>query len=213
MTALDATLLAFALGGLAALLHHPRALTLLVAWGVGGIVLALLRPVRSHEPIESRADPSLVMLALFFIPLLTPPISAWGERTGLWILPGKALVGWIGVVLSAAGFAIRTAAMARLGSRFSPLVTIQKQHSLEMRGLYARIRHPGYLGAWVTTLGAALAFGSGVGLPLVAIMLVVLGARMDREEQLLERHFGDEYRRYRERTGRFLPRILRPNKH
>jgi protein-S-isoprenylcysteine O-methyltransferase Ste14 len=206
VTALDAALLGLGLGGLGALLRHPRALALLAAWAVGGVVLALLRPVRTHDPLEVRRDPAFAMAGLFFIPLLTPAFSAWTERTGLWPLPGGAALGWAGVVLSAAGFAVRIAAMARLGSRFSPLVAVQKSHTLETGGPYAWVRHPGYLGAWLTTLGAVLAFGSGPGLAPALLMLLILQDRVRREDEVLERHFGDQFRHYRARTGALLPR-------
>ena len=205
VTALDAALLALALGGIGPCLHHARALSLLGAWAVGGMVLALLRPVRTHEPIDSRAESPLTLLALFVIPLITPPIAAASERMGFGTLPGGTALRWAGVLISAAGLAIRVAAMATLGSRFSPRIAIQRQHPLETRGLYAWVRHPGYLGAWLTTLGAAMAFGSGPALALVALMWMILELRMGREEALLEQHFGDEYRRYRERSARFLP--------
>jgi protein-S-isoprenylcysteine O-methyltransferase Ste14 len=209
VTAIDAALLALALGGVVPLLGHARALALLAAWGVGGIVLGLLRPVRTHDPIEVRNDPPLVMVALFFIPLLTPPLAAWGERAAMWPLPGGAALEWGGVVLSAAGFAVRIAAMARLGSRFSPLVAVQKTHALETGGPYAFVRHPGYLGSWLTTFGAALAFGNAVGIPFALAMLLVLLARVRREDEMLERHFGETFRVYRARTGGLLPRLPR----
>jgi protein-S-isoprenylcysteine O-methyltransferase Ste14 len=208
-TALDAALLALALGGIGALLGHRRALALLALWLAGAIVLAWLRPVRSHDPVALRPDPWYAMPALFLLPLVTPPLSALGERLGLWPLPGGAALRWSGVGLSAAGFALRIAAMARLGSRFSPLVAVQRSHALETRGPYARVRHPGYLGAWLIVLGAMLAFGSAATLPLVLLFLWLLLARAGREDRVLEQHFGDQFRRYRARTGRFLPRLLR----
>jgi protein-S-isoprenylcysteine O-methyltransferase Ste14 len=85
---------------------------------------------------------------------------------------------------------------------------MQREHALETRGLYARLRHPGYLGALLASLGGALAFGSAPALPLVAVMSLLLWQRAKREESMLERHFGAEYVRYRSRTGRFLPRLL-----
>jgi protein-S-isoprenylcysteine O-methyltransferase Ste14 len=205
VTALDAALLALALGGLAPLVAHPRAPALLALWAAGAVALALLRPVRGHDAVAVERDPAWVLASLFVLPLLTPPAAALGERMSLWPLPGGAL-GWLGVALSGLGLALRIAAMAQLGPRFSPLVALQREHALEMRGLYAHIRHPGYLGAWTASLGGALAFGSALGLPLVAAMGLLLQARAAREESLLERHFGAEYRRYRARTGRFLPR-------
>jgi len=206
-TALEAALLALGVGGPGALLAHPRALTLVAVWGVAAIVLAWLRPVRTHDPLEVRPDRG-AMVALFLIPLATPALAAWSERAGLWPLPGGIALRWAGVGVVAAGLAIRIAAMARLGSRFSPLVSIQREHVLETGGPYARVRHPGYLGAWLATLGAVLAFGSGPALALAVAFLALLNARAGHEERLLEDHFGDAWRAYRERSGRLFPRIL-----
>ncbi len=204
---MDAALLALAIGGAAALLRHPRAPWLVAIWGASSIVLGLLHPVRTQDPVARAPDQRLVLLALFVIPLLTPPLGAFGERAGLWPLPGGETLRWAGVALTAGGLAIRIAAMVQLGSRFSPRITIQREHPLETRGLYARVRHPGYLGAWLATFGAALAFGSALGLIGAALMALALGSRMRREEALLERHFGAAYLRYRARTRAVLPRL------
>jgi protein-S-isoprenylcysteine O-methyltransferase Ste14 len=205
--ALDAALLAVALGGLDALRAHPRALALLAVWWVGGLVLSIVRPVRDQRPVASRGESPLVLLALLLLPLLTPPVAALGERLGL--LPWLAIpaVEWSGVVIAALGFALRLAAMLQLGSRFSPLVVVQEGHRLETGGAYARVRHPGYLGAWLACAGSALAFGSALAWPLVAAFAMVLLARIRREESLLERHFGDVWHAYRARTGALLPRL------
>lgn len=212
VTGLDAALLALALGGVAPLLAHPRALALLALWAVGAVTLALLRPVRGHEATTVERDPPFVLLALFLIPLLTPAVAALGERLALWPLPGGSPLRWFGVALSGVGLAVRITAMAQLGSRFSPLLAVQREHALETRGLYARIRHPGYLGALLAALGGALAFGGTVGLPLVAAMGLLLWARAGREEVMLERHFGAAYVNYRGRSGRFLPRLAPPRR-
>jgi protein-S-isoprenylcysteine O-methyltransferase Ste14 len=208
VTGLDALLLALGLGGPDALWRHSRAVALLIIWGIGAIVLAWLRPVRTHDPVEMRKDPPYAMPALFLLPLAVPPLSAWGERTHLWLIPGGLALRWAGVALSGLGFAMRIAAIATLGSRFSPFVAVQRDHTLETGGLYGRVRHPGYLGAWLVTLGAMLAFGSALTLPLVLLMLFLLDGRARREDTVLEGHFGDTFRHYRARTGRFFPRLL-----
>lgn len=206
-TAVDAALLALAMGGVAPLLAHERALTLLAAWGVGAFTLAWLKPVRSHDPLELRAESPLLLAALLLVPLATPPLSAWGERLGLWALPGGSALRWSGVALSAAGLALRIAAMRRLGSRFSPFVAVQREHALETSGVYRWVRHPGYLGSWLASAGAVLAFGSGASLPLLLGLWWLFRLRTRREEEVLERHFGDAYRRYRSRTGGLMPRL------
>ena len=108
------------------------------------------------------------MLALLVLPLAAAPLGAFGARHALYTLPWANTVSWCGVALVAAGLWLRIAAMARLGRRFSPLVALQKDHVLETGGPYAFVRHPGYLGALLACLGAAIAFGSALALPLPA---------------------------------------------
>ena len=208
-TAFDALLLVLALGGLAPLLAHARALALLGVYAVSGVALALLRPVRSQDVTASVPDPPLTLLLLGVVPLLVPPLSALAERLAWWPLPGGDALRWAGVALAAAGLALRIAAMARLRDRFSPRLAVQRGHALETGGPYARVRHPGYLGTLLAALGAALTFGSAVGLLAVVPLAALLAARVRREETLLEGRFGEEWRRYRARTGAFLPRLVR----
>ena len=207
VTALDAALLAVALGGVPSLLAHARALALIAIWGAGSLVLGLLHPARWVDGAERISSGRLVMIALFAIPLLTPPLAAWGERAGIWPLPGGVALGWSGVAIAGLGLALRIVAIVRLGSRFTPVPAIQRDHVLETGGVYAAVRHPGYAGAWLANLGAALAFGSAVGLVGVLLMSLALELRTRREEALLGAHFGEEYRRYRARTGRVFPRF------
>jgi len=92
-----------------------------------------------------------------------------------------------------------------LGNRFSGLVAIQPGHRLVTTGVYRVIRHPSYLGLLITSLGWALAFRSGVGLVLTALLIPALIARINSEERLLSGEFGDEYESYRARTSRLIP--------
>jgi protein-S-isoprenylcysteine O-methyltransferase Ste14 len=55
-------------------------------------------------------------------------------------------VRWLGVVLFAAGGALRIWPVFVLGPRFSGLVAIQPGHTLATSGPYRIVRHPSYLG-------------------------------------------------------------------
>jgi protein-S-isoprenylcysteine O-methyltransferase Ste14 len=94
-----------------------------------------------------------------------------------------------------------------LGRRFSGLVAIQPGHTLGTSGVYGVIRHPSYLGLLVSSLGWALAFRSGVGVLLAALLIPPLIARIGAEETLLRTQFGGEYVAYRGRTWRLIPGI------
>jgi len=203
--AFEAALLTWGLGGLAALAASPRAIALLVIWGVVGVTLSVTRPVRAQDIVEAKRDPP-AMLALALLPLAIPGVAAWGGRLRLWPLPAPELLGWAGVALSAIGLGIRVAAMRQLGARFSPLLAVQREHALETTGWYAFVRHPGYLGSLLASWGAAIAFGSGLALPLALAMTLFQANRVRREERLLESHFGDAWRAYAKRTGALLPK-------
>ncbi len=109
------------------------------------------------------------------------------------------------MVLFVAGGALRLWPVVVLGNRFSGLVAIQPGHTLVTRGVYGVIRHPSYLGLLVNSLGWVLAFRSGVGLLITALIIPPLLARIGAEERLLRTQFGDEYDAYRARTSRLIP--------
>lgn len=202
--AFEAALLAWGLGGLGALAAEPRACALIASWGATSFTLAVARPARG-QAVERAERDALAMAALALLPLATPAVAAWGGRERLWPLPGAEAVGWCGVALSAAGLALRVAAMRQLGTRFSPLVALQSGHTLETGGWYALVRHPGYLGALLASLGAAVAFGSAVALPLVVAMTVFQVTRVRREERLLAERFGEDWAAYAARTPALWP--------
>lgn len=105
-----------------------------------------------------------------------------------------------------APFALKIeAAVFVLGRRFSGLVAIQPGHTLVTTGIYARIRHPSYLGAVVLMLGWALVFLSGVGVLLTALILVPLIGRINAEERFLQSQFGADYDSWRARSWRMVP--------
>jgi protein-S-isoprenylcysteine O-methyltransferase Ste14 len=170
---------------------------------------------------------ALVVASLFVGGSLSPGLRE--DRGNRWVLPVFALLGfataifpawddahvfstfggeglrWFGVALFALGGALRLAPVVALGHRFSGLVAIQPGHQLLTTGLYATIRHPSYLGLLLSSLGWVLAFRSGLGVVLVALLILPLLARIKAEENLLASEFGADYEAYRARTWRMVP--------
>jgi len=58
--------------------------------------------------------------------------------------------------------------------------------------------------AWATSLGFVIA--NWIPIIFAVWAAVILVARVPREEQMMLDQFGDEYREYMKRTGRFLPK-------
>jgi protein-S-isoprenylcysteine O-methyltransferase Ste14 len=190
-------------GGWTAFFSHPARVALAIALAVmagaslfaGGNLSPGLREDRRNR---------WVIVALALIGLLAAYLPAYTDRKELWTLDGDPLR-WLGVVLFAAGGALRIWPVFVLGRRFSGLVAIQPGHTLVTSGIYGVIRHPSYLGLLVNALGWGLAFRSGVGVLLTAFMIPPILARIRAEERLLRTEFGAAYGAYCARTSRLIP--------
>jgi len=190
-------------GGFAAFFSHPALIALAVALFLLTGAALFTKGNLSRGEREDRAN-RWVIAAFGLIGVLAAYLPAYTDRKGFWVLDGET-VRWLGVALFAAGGLLRIWPVFVLGRRFSGLVAIQPGHRLVTSGVYGIIRHPSYLGLLVNSLGWALAFRSGVGILLTALLIPPLLARIHAEERLLRTQFGGEYDAYRARTSRLIP--------
>jgi hypothetical protein len=72
-------------------------------------------------------------------------------------------------------------------------------------GLYGVVRHPQYLGLAILGLGTLLLWPRVLVLIAYLTMLALYGALARREEARCLARFGEPYRRYLQRTSRFVP--------
>jgi protein-S-isoprenylcysteine O-methyltransferase Ste14 len=190
-------------GGWTAFFSHPARVALAVVLAVMAGVSLFADGNLSPGLREDRGN-RWVIVAFALIGLLDAYLPAYADRKEFWTLDGDPMR-WLGVMLFAAGGALRIWPVLVLGRRFSGLVAIQPGHTLVTSGVYGVIRHPSYLGLLVNALGWGLAFRAGVGVLLTALMLPPLLARIRAEERLLRTQFGDAYGAYCARTSRLLP--------
>ena len=193
----------YGLGGFAAFFSHPALIALAVALFLLTGAALFSEGNLSPGEREDRAN-RWVIVAFALIGVLSAYLPAYTDRKDFWTLDGET-IRWIGVALFAIGGALRLWPVFVLGRRFSGLVAIQPGHTLVTSGAYGVIRHPSYLGLLVNSLGWALAFRSGVGILLTALLVPPLLARIHAEERLLQAQFDDEYDAYRRRTSRLIP--------
>lgn len=103
-------------------------------------------------------------------------------------------------VLIGAGFIL-------LASAWDILYAAQRDGKLATTGPYARIRHPQYVGFVLIMLGFLMQWLTLVTLIMFPI-LVYMYLRLARsEEREAEARFGEQYRKYAERTPAFVPRF------
>jgi protein-S-isoprenylcysteine O-methyltransferase Ste14 len=192
-------------GGFRPFFSHPALIGLLavlfalsiVSFFAGGNLSPGVREARSNR---------WVIAVFAVIGFLNAYLPAYTDRKELWTIDGDT-IRWLGVVLFAAGGALRIWPVFVLGQRFSGLVAIQFGHTLVTSGVYGVIRHPSYLGLLINSLGWSLAFRSGVGVLLTMLLIPILLSRISAEENLLRAQFGDEYSAYCSHTWRLIPGI------
>jgi protein-S-isoprenylcysteine O-methyltransferase Ste14 len=181
-------------GGPAAFFSHPALVALAAVMFVIAIAAFFAGGNLSTGVREDRGN-RWVLAAFGVIGLLAGWLPACTDRHEFSTIDGDA-IRWLGVVIFAAGGALRLWPVHVLGNRFSGLVAIQPGHTLVTAGIYGVIRHPSYLGLLLNSLGWGLAFRSLVGVLLTALLIPPLLARIGAEERLLRTQFGDEYKSY-----------------
>jgi protein-S-isoprenylcysteine O-methyltransferase Ste14 len=192
-------------GGPAQFFSHPPLIAVTAVTIALGFA-ALFTEGHMRAGIKEDRSNRWVIAALGGLSFIDAYLPAYTDRIDFLTFGGDA-VRWIGFFLYAAGGVLRLAPVFVLGRRFSGLVAIQPDHRLVTNGLYGVIRHPSYLGLFVSVLGWGLVFRSGVGVVIAVMMLVVLLARIKSEERLLSETFGAEYDAYRARTWRLIPYV------
>jgi len=136
---------------------------------------------------------------------------------GLWWLgperkaaSGAAVASYAaGVLLVAGGEALRKAAICGAGRAFTH--DIQRERRVDQvctRGVYAVVRHPGYLGWMLWAVGTMVLLANPVS--AAAFFFAArrfFAARIPHEEALLRAMYGEAYAAYARRTPTWMPGI------
>ena len=98
--------------------------------------------------------------------------------------------------------------VSSIGSNISETILTKTKHVLVTHGPYRWLRHPLYTVSTVAFISLAILAANWF--MMVMAVLVIIGvslAVIPREEAQLILKFGDQYREYRTRTGKLLPRL------
>jgi protein-S-isoprenylcysteine O-methyltransferase Ste14 len=114
---------------------------------------------------------------------------------------------WVGVAMGVLGDALAYWTLSSLGNNVSSTVRTRTQATLVMEGPYRYVRHPLYLMGLIAYLGFALLSESWFIALVSLVLFVLIVIRTAKEEARLLEKFGEDYRSYMQRTGRFFPRL------
>jgi protein-S-isoprenylcysteine O-methyltransferase Ste14 len=160
-----------------------------------------IRNVHSHGFFRFIAWEAIAALVLWNLPYwLSDPLSI--KQLVSWVLLFASLyVLWQGV--SRLRLATRTNDRSE-----SELYGFERTSELITSGIYRYIRHPLYASLLYLAWGAFLKDISWISVILVLIASAGLMGTAKADETECVEYFGDRYRRYMERTTRFVPFVL-----
>lgn len=146
---------------------------------------------------------ALIVIIPLFAYLINPVWMAWARFDApVWLR-------WLGAFISISSVPLIFWLFKTIGNNISPSHTTRVDHKLVTSGPYKYIRHPLY------TFGFMMYFGVGLMASMwwlllgLIIMCGVLAQRTPHEEKQLLTTFGEAYKQYMARTGRYLPKFGR----
>ena len=172
-------------------------------FGHSGLVL-----FRSGRPVQHLRE-----AALFAVPVLLgfEVVRAGMAPDRVTRLEPLAALGGVGsalgLLLAFGGLALMVWAQLEMGASWRVGVDERSRPGLVTHGLYRWTRNPIYLAMFLAFAGMTLMLPTWITLLCLVAAVIGVRSQVREEEAFLLRTYGDEYRRYTERVGRFLPRL------
>ena len=116
----------------------------------------------------------------------------------------------LSIRLSILGFALITAAYL-VRSGHVVVNHVNRPARVVLTGAFRYVRHPLYLGSILFYFGLTVSTASLFSLAAMVMIFFFYNHIADFEEKVLNQKFGEEYRMYMTRTGKWLPMIGRGN--
>jgi protein-S-isoprenylcysteine O-methyltransferase Ste14 len=157
-----------------------------------------------HEGVGLFISRVVLFFALIAILLMYAIRHPWMEALNFYL---PAWMRWLGFGIGLCSVALLIWVELELGRQFSPQLQLRQEHQLIMTGPYSRVRHPLYTALFGFGLSLALVSANWFFVAFFFLSLAGLVIRVPKEEQMMLDQFGDEYRAYMQRTGRFIPKL------
>ena len=183
-----------------------------------GFVLHRAYYTRKYRPEEEQGSPTekprpseraAGILAVFgmigtILYIINPEWMGWS------VIQLPEWLRWSGVIIALLGFALLQWSQSTLGESWSDSPRLMEGHQMVTSGPYRRIRHPIYT-SFLLILGSTFLISASwfIGGCWILMIALDINVRIEREEDLMISRYGDQYREYMTRTGRYFPNFWR----
>jgi protein-S-isoprenylcysteine O-methyltransferase Ste14 len=119
-----------------------------------------------------------------------------------------AWIGWLGTIVFACSGALIWKTHYDLGRSWTPSLTFRDGHYLITDGIFGYLRHPMDSAHLLWGIAQMLMLHNWIaGFAYLAIIIPRTLVRVLKEERIMLEKFGDEYKRYMEKTGGLFPQF------
>ena len=175
-----------------------------------------LKSQASGERLDRRQEGIFILVTLRPIGLagmlgllayvIDPAWMSWSQvGLPLWLR-------WSGVGIGVSAALLLIWAFRSLGTNLTDTVVTRAEHTLVTTGPYQSVRHPLYVATALAVIANSLVTANWFLALTGGLTVALIVVRTRTEQEKLVERFGDEYRTYMDRTGRFFPRVRRQGK-
>ena len=180
---------------------------------MGGVFATLIRrphikkykkteKITSKKPSREKFLMFLAAIGMMVMPVIyvfTPWLNSFSINLPEWAR-------WSGVVVFGLYLFLFWWVHKTLGTNWSPVLEIRKDHKLITEGPYKYVRHPMYTCIWLAVAGFGLISSNWVvGIVAPVTWGILYFIRLPDEEKMMIEEFGDQYKEYMRRTKRIIP--------
>lgn len=185
-----------------------------------GLVIVLVMTVVAYHRIQAASSGERISRReegyLFAFILRLAGIALWAAVADYLFFPHHARISqiqlptwlrWFGAFAGAGSAGLMYWTLSSLGKNLTDTVMIRERATLVTNGPYRWVRHPFYVTAAILMAAVSLLTASKWIAAASVVVLALLAIRTPKEEAMLVHRFGQSYRDYMKRTGRYFPRL------
>lgn len=185
-----------------------------VAYLIGLLIASIIRKyylkgMTQKGKIKALKGPDGLLLILVAIPMLVLPLLyVFTQKLDFANYQLPLGIGWLGAPTFAIALWFLWRSHRDLGKNFSLTSETKEEQALVTTGVYKKIRHPMYTAHLIWGIAQVMLLQNWIAGPTFLIASIPLyRQRIPREEEMMIKEFGDEYKKYMEKTGRLLPKL------
>ena len=182
-----------------------------IVYGIGFLIFLVIRKYyeikcRKREYTMSKKDiPEFFFITIAGIGMVIPLVYIFSKVLDFADYSRPEWFMWKGVAFLFIGTVMLWRSHHDLGKNWTIIPVITKKHTLITSGIYKHIRHPMYSAHFAWAIGQALVLPNWIaGFSFLVSMIPMYLFRINKEEQILIKEFGDEYKEYMKRTRRLI---------